>query len=139
MGMYGTWGHVAWGDLGQQTWVKHQGMWHSGIYGDTGWHRDSRGTRTSVGWCRVAQGSAGWQGLCGDGHCPSQQEPTVSPRQVKRSLQGTAAYEIPIAFEELEGTCRTSYGYPKGAGTARAPPAALALALVLALLLSVLC
>lgn len=57
---------------------------------------------------------------------------------MKESLQDTAAQEIPIAFEELEGTCRTSYGYNKSAGTARHPPAALALALVLALLLSVL-
>uniref|UniRef100_A0A8U7MKQ2 Dipeptidase n=1 Tax=Corvus moneduloides TaxID=1196302 RepID=A0A8U7MKQ2_CORMO len=56
--------------------------------------------------------------------------------EVKKSLQGTAALEMPIAFEELEGTCRTSYGYSKGAGTARAPSAALALPL--ALLLSVL-
>ncbi|XP_068059325.1 dipeptidase 1 isoform X1 [Anomalospiza imberbis] len=56
--------------------------------------------------------------------------------EVKRSLQGTAAHETPIAFEELEGPCRTSYGYPNGAGTAWHPPAALALAL--ALLLSVL-
>ncbi|XP_017596831.1 PREDICTED: LOW QUALITY PROTEIN: dipeptidase 1 [Corvus brachyrhynchos] len=31
----------------------------------------------------------------------------------KKSLQGTAALEMPIAFEELEGTCRTSYGYSK--------------------------
>lgn len=85
-----------------------------------------------------AWGAVGWQGLCGDGHCPSRWEPTLSPRQVKRSLQGTAAHETPIAFTELEGTCRTSYGYPQNAGTARAPPAALAPALaLLALLLSV--
>ncbi|NXA81253.1 DPEP1 Dipeptidase, partial [Thryothorus ludovicianus] len=59
--------------------------------------------------------------------------------EVKRNLQGTAAHETPIAFEELEGSCRTSYGYPNTAGTARRPPAALALALALALpLLSVL-
>lgn len=57
--------------------------------------------------------------------------------EVRQDLQGTAARETPIAFEELEGTCRTRYGYPSSAGTARAPPAALALAL--ALLLSVLC
>ncbi|NWW07559.1 DPEP1 Dipeptidase, partial [Oreocharis arfaki] len=49
-----------------------------------------------------------------------------------------SALETPIAFEDLEGTCRTRYGYPNGAGTARPPPAALALALALALLLSVL-
>uniref|UniRef100_A0A8C4U140 Dipeptidase n=1 Tax=Falco tinnunculus TaxID=100819 RepID=A0A8C4U140_FALTI len=47
------------------------------------------------------------------------------------SLQGTAARETPIAFEELEGTCRTSYGYGNGAGTAQLLPAALALALAL--------
>ncbi|OWK56743.1 Dipeptidase 1 [Lonchura striata] len=58
--------------------------------------------------------------------------------EVKRSLQGTAAHETPIAFEELQGPCRTRYGYPNGAGTARRPPAALALPLALALLLSVL-
>ncbi|XP_030811909.1 dipeptidase 1 isoform X4 [Camarhynchus parvulus] len=58
--------------------------------------------------------------------------------EVKRSLQGTAPHETPIAFEELEGSCRTSYGYPSGAGTSRAPPAALAPPLALALLLAVL-
>ncbi|XP_071423397.1 dipeptidase 1 isoform X2 [Pithys albifrons albifrons] len=58
--------------------------------------------------------------------------------EVKRSLQDTAPHETPIAFEELEGTCRTSYGYPNGAGTARLLPAALALPLALALLLSLL-
>lgn len=82
-----------------------------------------------MGWCGVAQGSAGADGLLTAG-------PTLSPRQVKSSLQGTAAQETPIAFEELERTCRTSYGYTKSAGTARHPPAALAPAL--ALLLSVL-
>lgn len=60
------------------------------------------------------------------------------PTQVKRSLQGTAAHDTPIAFEELQGPCRTRYGYPNGAGTARRPPAALALALAPALLLSAL-
>ncbi|KAL9839731.1 LOW QUALITY PROTEIN: dipeptidase 1 [Geothlypis trichas] len=58
--------------------------------------------------------------------------------EVKRSLQGTAPHETPIAFEELEGSCRTSYGYSNGAGTARPPPAALALPLALALLLAAL-
>ncbi|XP_063266978.1 dipeptidase 1 isoform X4 [Prinia subflava] len=58
--------------------------------------------------------------------------------RVKRSLQGTAAHETPIAFEELEQQCRTSYGYPNDAGTAQRPPAALALALAMALPLSVL-
>ncbi|KAF4789221.1 Dipeptidase 1 [Turdus rufiventris] len=57
--------------------------------------------------------------------------------EVKKTLQNTAPYESPIPFEELEGSCRTSYGY-NGAVTARCPPAALALALVLAPLLSVL-
>ncbi|XP_074014077.1 dipeptidase 1 [Numenius arquata] len=56
--------------------------------------------------------------------------------EVKMTLQGTAAQETPIAFEELEGSCRTSYGYTNGAGTTRLPPAALVLAL--ALLLSLL-
>ncbi|KAM6408993.1 dipeptidase 1 [Rhynochetos jubatus] len=57
--------------------------------------------------------------------------------EVKTSLQGTAAHETPIAFEELEGTCRTRYGYGNGAGTARLPLAApvLALALLCSLLL----
>ncbi|KAM9228157.1 dipeptidase 1 [Leptosomus discolor] len=50
--------------------------------------------------------------------------------EVKTTLEDTAAQETPIAFEELEGTCRTRYGY-NGAGTARLPPAALALALPL--------
>ncbi|XP_050167231.1 LOW QUALITY PROTEIN: dipeptidase 1 [Myiozetetes cayanensis] len=58
--------------------------------------------------------------------------------EVKRTLQGTPAHETPIAFEELDGTCRTSYGYSNGAGTARLPPTALALPLALALLLSLL-
>ncbi|KAM6250565.1 LOW QUALITY PROTEIN: dipeptidase 1 [Spheniscus humboldti] len=58
--------------------------------------------------------------------------------EVKMTLQGMAARETPIAFEELEGTCRTRYGYAKGAGTARLPPAALALALALVLLHSLL-
>ncbi|XP_016161290.1 PREDICTED: dipeptidase 1-like, partial [Ficedula albicollis] len=45
--------------------------------------------------------------------------------EVKRNLQDTAPHETPIAFEELEGSCRTSYGYSNGAGTAQRPPAAL--------------
>ncbi|XP_068006856.1 dipeptidase 1 [Melanerpes formicivorus] len=51
--------------------------------------------------------------------------------EVKRDLQGTAALETPIALEELEGTCRTSYGYTESAGTARLTPAALPLLLAL--------
>ncbi|XP_009082242.1 PREDICTED: dipeptidase 1 [Acanthisitta chloris] len=51
--------------------------------------------------------------------------------EVKKTLQGTAAHETPIDFKELEGPCRTSYGYPNGTGTARLPPAALVLALAL--------
>ncbi|XP_056356610.1 dipeptidase 1 [Oenanthe melanoleuca] len=58
--------------------------------------------------------------------------------EVKRSLQDTPPHETPIAFEELEGSCRTSYGYSNGAGAAQRPPAALALLLALAPLLSVL-
>ncbi|XP_075289526.1 dipeptidase 1 [Opisthocomus hoazin] len=54
--------------------------------------------------------------------------------EVKTSLQGTAPHETPIAFEELEGTCRTDYGYANGAGTARLPSAALALVLLRSLL-----
>nr|XP_025971066.1 dipeptidase 1 [Dromaius novaehollandiae] len=53
------------------------------------------------------------------------------PDDVKAALQGTAAREEPIAFEELDGTCRTRYGYPSGAGPARLLPPALALALPL--------
>ena len=79
-----------------------------------GWHRDMQGDRGCVG------------------HRDSPLlQPTLSPSQVKMSLQGTAARETPIAFEELEGTCRTSYGYGNGAGTAQLLPAALALALAL--------
>lgn len=89
-----------------------------------------------MGWCGVAQESVGWQGLCVDGHCPSQQEPTLSLRQVKKELQGTAPAETPIAFEELEGSCRTSYGYTNGAGTAQRLPPGLVLVLALVLLLS---
>uniref|UniRef100_A0A8C3UXD8 Dipeptidase n=1 Tax=Catharus ustulatus TaxID=91951 RepID=A0A8C3UXD8_CATUS len=60
-------------------------------------------------------------------------------RQVERVTQAnTAPYESPIALEELEGSCRTNYGYSTDAGTAQRPSAALALALVLAPLLSVL-
>ncbi|XP_074406795.1 dipeptidase 1 isoform X2 [Zonotrichia albicollis] len=58
--------------------------------------------------------------------------------EVKRSLQSTAPLETPIALEELERSCRTNYGYSSGAGTARAPPAALAPPLALALLLALL-
>ncbi|XP_017671620.1 PREDICTED: dipeptidase 1 [Lepidothrix coronata] len=58
--------------------------------------------------------------------------------EVKGTLQGTPAHETPIAFEELDGTCRTSYGYSSGSGTARLLPAALALPLALALRLSLL-
>ncbi|KAM6300704.1 dipeptidase 1 [Aegotheles albertisi] len=54
--------------------------------------------------------------------------------EVKVALRGTAARETPIALEELDGTCRTNYGYTDGAGTARLPPAVLALALLLSLL-----
>lgn len=86
---------------------------------------------------RVWDGGTGKCGVAG-APCPSQREPTLSPRQVKRSLQGTAPHETPIAFEELEGSCRTSYGYSNGAGTARPLPAALVLPLALALLLAAL-
>ncbi|XP_027600374.1 dipeptidase 1 isoform X1 [Pipra filicauda] len=58
--------------------------------------------------------------------------------EVKGTLQGTPAHETPIASEELDGTCRTSYGYSNGSGTARLLPAALALPLALALRLSLL-
>lgn len=57
---------------------------------------------------------------------------------MKRTLQGMAAHETPITFEALEGTCRTRYGYTNGASTSQLPPAALALALALALLHSLL-
>lgn len=77
-------------------------------------------------------------GCVGHRDCPSLQEPTLSPSQVKATLQSMAAHETPIAFEELEGTCRTRYGYTNSAGTARLPPAALVLVLVLALLHSLL-
>uniref|UniRef100_A0A672U9S9 Dipeptidase n=1 Tax=Strigops habroptila TaxID=2489341 RepID=A0A672U9S9_STRHB len=59
-------------------------------------------------------------------------------RVFKKVEEDTAAQETPIAFEELEGTCRTSYGYTNSAGTAQLPPAALVLVLVLALLHSLL-
>ncbi|XP_029821394.1 dipeptidase 1 [Manacus vitellinus] len=58
--------------------------------------------------------------------------------EVKGTLQDTPAHETPIAFEELDGTCRTRYGYSNGSGTARLLPAALALPLALALRLSLL-
>ncbi|XP_068267489.1 dipeptidase 1 [Nyctibius grandis] len=51
--------------------------------------------------------------------------------EVKTALQGTAARETPIAFEALEGTCRTRYGYANRASTAQLPPMALTLALAL--------
>ncbi|KAM8983751.1 dipeptidase 1 [Ara ararauna] len=51
--------------------------------------------------------------------------------EVKATLQSMAAHETPIAFEELEGTCRTRYGYTSSAGTARLPLAALVLVLAL--------
>ncbi|KAM7040441.1 dipeptidase 1 [Acridotheres tristis] len=56
--------------------------------------------------------------------------------EVKKELQGTAPAETPIAFEELEGSCRTSYGYTNGAGTAQRLPPGLVLVLALVLLLS---
>ncbi|XP_040427706.1 dipeptidase 1 isoform X2 [Cygnus olor] len=53
--------------------------------------------------------------------------------EVKMSLQGTAPHEEPIAFKELAGECRTSYGYSDTSGAGPAPllPAALVLALPL--------
>ncbi|XP_069724473.1 dipeptidase 1 [Phaenicophaeus curvirostris] len=48
--------------------------------------------------------------------------------EVKTSLRGTAPRETPIAFEELERTCRTSYGYTNIADTAWIPRAGLLLA-----------
>ncbi|KAM9507246.1 dipeptidase 1 [Guaruba guarouba] len=51
--------------------------------------------------------------------------------EVKATLQSMAAHETPIAFEELEGTCRTRYGYTSSAGTAQLPLAALVLVLAL--------
>ncbi|XP_066860411.1 dipeptidase 1 isoform X1 [Anser cygnoides] len=53
--------------------------------------------------------------------------------EVKMSLQGTAPHEEPIAFKELAGACRTSYGYSDTSGAGPAPllPAALLLALPL--------
>lgn len=129
MGTQGAQGH-----LGQETRVEHQGMWHSGIYGTRG----GTGTHGApcVGmawWHRKAQGGRGsvWMGTA------ILSQPTLSPRQVKTDLQNTAPYESPIALEELEGSCRTNYGYSTDAGTAQRPSAALALALVLAPLLSV--
>ncbi|XP_030313407.1 dipeptidase 1 isoform X2 [Calypte anna] len=41
--------------------------------------------------------------------------------EVKMSLRDTAAQDSPIPFEQLDGTCRTRYGYASGAGTARIP------------------
>lgn len=54
------------------------------------------------------------------------------PMQVKVALQGTAPLETPIATEELEGTCRTFYGYSStsGASTRQLAPATLALVLL---------
>ncbi|XP_033928775.1 dipeptidase 1 [Melopsittacus undulatus] len=51
--------------------------------------------------------------------------------EVKANLQSMAPHETPIAFKELEGTCRTSYGYTTSAGTAQLPLAALVLVLAL--------
>ncbi|XP_064884810.1 dipeptidase 1 [Columba livia] len=52
--------------------------------------------------------------------------------EVKVALQGTAPLETPIATEELEGTCRTFYGYSStsGASTGQLAPATLALVLL---------
>lgn len=90
-----------------------------------------------TGTCRAWDGMGRHRDVQGDGAvwgtgtAPRCGSPPCPPSQVKTTLQGMAARETPIAFEELEGTCRTSYGYAKGAGTARLPPAALALALAL--------
>lgn len=133
-GTYRTRGHLDHGDTsgtgtlgavdtgGTSGHVALRNLWDTGRHRDTWceWHRKAQGGRGSV-----------WMGTA------ILSQPTLSPRQVKKSLQNTAPYESPIAFEELEGSCRTSYGY-NGAVTARRPPAALALALVLAPLLSVL-
>ncbi|XP_067158958.1 dipeptidase 1 [Apteryx mantelli] len=53
--------------------------------------------------------------------------------ETKAALRGSAAHEEPIAFEELQGACRTSYGYANGAGPARRLPLPLALLLLLLL------
>lgn len=53
---------------------------------------------------------------------------------MKESLQGTLPLEEPIALEELEGECRTSYGYATtttDASPALPLPAALVLLLPL--------
>lgn len=94
---------------------EHQAWGHMGQKRTVG-HRDVWGHG-------VAEGHTGQVDEWGTG--------TV-PMQVKVALQGTAPHETPIAIEELEGTCRTFYGYSStsGAGTAQLAPAALALALL---------
>lgn len=52
---------------------------------------------------------------------------------VKASLQGTLPLEEPIALEQLEGQCRTSYGYTTSTTTDASPALPLPAALVLAL------
>lgn len=52
---------------------------------------------------------------------------------MKESLQGTLPLEEPIALEELEGECRTSYGYATTTTTDASPALPLPAALVLLL------
>lgn len=114
--MYSTWGCMGtWGGTGARRAGDEGG--HGDVQG-SGWHGDVRRDRRppSLPWPLAARAHP------------------VPPSQVKRSLQGMAAHETPIAFEALEGTCRTRYGYTNGASTSRLPLAALALALLHSLL-----
>lgn len=87
---------------------------------------------------KAAQGHAGQHREGAAGRCGTRGPPLTAgtrpvPPQVKMSLQGTAPHEEPIAFKELAGACRTSYGYSDTSGAGPAPllPAALLLALPL--------
>lgn len=96
-----------------------------------------QGVNGGTGMCRAWDGTgehgdvhSGRGVVWGTGSAPRYGSPPCTPPQVKMTLQGMPAHETPIAFEELEGTCRTPYGY-NGAGTAQLPLAALTLALAL--------
>ncbi|XP_053127339.1 dipeptidase 1 [Hemicordylus capensis] len=45
-----------------------------------------------------------------------------SVEQVRDKMALAAPDDVPIAYQELEGTCRTSYGYPSGAAKSRGCP-----------------
>ncbi|XP_066494041.1 dipeptidase 1-like [Tiliqua scincoides] len=54
----------------------------------------------------------------------------VEQERDKMSLEGVAPGDLPISYQELEGACRTRYGYPDSGNRPRFLPAVLALSLL---------